>query len=73
MADSADVIIVGAGLAGLVAAAELGDRGKRVILVDQEGPQNLGGQAHWSLGGLLMIDTPETPHGYPRQPGACEQ
>ncbi|NRB00418.1 MAG: FAD-binding dehydrogenase [Rhodobacteraceae bacterium] len=55
----ADVIVVGAGLAGLVAAAELGDRGKSVIIVDQEGPQNLGGQAHWSLGGLCMIDTPE--------------
>uniref|UniRef100_UPI0035162DA3 FAD-dependent oxidoreductase n=1 Tax=Cognatishimia sp. TaxID=2211648 RepID=UPI0035162DA3 len=55
----ADVIIVGAGLAGLAAAAELGDRGKSVIIVDQEGPQNLGGQAHWSLGGLFMIDTPE--------------
>lgn len=57
--DSADVIVIGAGLAGLVAAAELGDRGKRVILIDQEGPQNLGGQAFWSLGGLFMIDTPE--------------
>lgn len=55
----ADVIIVGAGLAGLVAAVELGDRGKSVIIVDQEGPQNLGGQAFWSLGGLFMVDTPE--------------
>lgn len=55
----ADVIIVGAGLAGLVAAAELGDRGKSVLILDQEGPQNLGGQAFWSLGGLFMIDTPE--------------
>lgn len=55
----ADVIVVGAGLAGLAAAAELGDRGKSVLIVDQEGPQNLGGQAFWSLGGLFMIDTPE--------------
>lgn len=55
----ADVIIVGAGLAGLVAACELGDRGKRVILLDQEPEHFLGGQAHWSLGGLFMIDTPE--------------
>ncbi len=54
-----DVVIVGAGLSGLAAAAELGDRGKNVVIVDQEGPQNLGGQAHWSLGGLFMIDTPE--------------
>ncbi|MGB1388909.1 MAG: FAD-binding dehydrogenase [Paracoccaceae bacterium] len=57
--DQADVIIVGGGLAGLVAAAELGDRGKRVILLDQEPESFLGGQAFWSLGGLLMIDTPE--------------
>ncbi|MAW86187.1 MAG: FAD-binding dehydrogenase [Phyllobacteriaceae bacterium] len=55
----ADVIIVGAGLAGLVAANELAGRGKRVILLDQEGEQNLGGQAFWSLGGLFMVDTPE--------------
>ncbi|MFC6688409.1 FAD-binding dehydrogenase [Jhaorihella thermophila] len=57
--DDADAIIVGGGLAGLVAAAELGDRGKRVILLDQEPEQFLGGQAFWSLGGLFMIDTPE--------------
>jgi len=57
--DQADVIIVGAGLAGLVAAAELADRNKRVIIIDQEPEQNLGGQAFWSLGGLMMVDTPE--------------
>ncbi len=54
-----DLIIVGAGLAGLVAAAEAADRGKRVIVLDQEGEQNLGGQAFWSLGGLFMINTLE--------------
>ena len=54
-----DVIVVGAGLAGLVAAAELADAGKRVILVDQEGEQSLGGQAFWSLGGLFLVDSPE--------------
>ena len=52
-------IIVGAGLAGLVAACEVAQAGKRVLVVDQEGRQNLGGQAFWSLGGLLMVDTPE--------------
>ena len=57
--DQADAIIVGAGLAGLAAAAELGDRGKRVLIVDQEPRRFLGGQAFWSLGGLFMIDTPE--------------
>lgn len=55
----ADIIIVGAGLAGLVAANEAADRGKRVLILDQEGEQNLGGQAFWSLGGLFMVDTPE--------------
>jgi uncharacterized protein len=58
MADT-DVIIVGSGLAGLVAAAELGDRGKKVILLDQEPERFLGGQAFWSLGGLFMVGTPE--------------
>ena len=57
--NSADVIIVGTGLAGLAAAAELGDRGKSVILLDQESEAFLGGQAFWSLGGLFMVDTPE--------------
>jgi len=59
MASDADAIVVGGGLAGLVAATELTDAGKRVILVDQEGDQNLGGQAFWSFGGLFLVDTPE--------------
>ncbi|MDH0869664.1 FAD-dependent oxidoreductase [Rhizobium pusense] len=46
-----DVIVVGAGLAGLVAATEAAARGLSVCVVDQEGEQNLGGQAFWSLGG----------------------
>ena len=54
-----DVIVVGGGIAGLVAATEVADAGKRVVVVDQEGEQNLGGQAFWSLGGLFMVDTPE--------------
>jgi predicted oxidoreductase len=55
----ADVIIVGSGLAGLVAGAELAEAGKRVIIVDQEPEQSLGGQAFWSLGGLFLVNTPE--------------
>ncbi|MGA9376208.1 MAG: FAD-binding dehydrogenase [Mycobacterium sp.] len=58
MAD-ADVIVVGAGLAGLVAAAELTERGRRVLIVDQENAANLGGQAYWSFGGLFLVDSPE--------------
>jgi predicted oxidoreductase len=55
----ADVIIVGGGLSGLVAAAELGDAGKKVIILEQEGENSLGGQAFWSLGGLFFVDSPE--------------
>ena len=55
----ADAIVVGHGLAGLVAAAELADAGRRVVVVDQESEANLGGQAHWSFGGLFFIDSPE--------------
>ncbi|GAB3492458.1 FAD-binding dehydrogenase [Flexivirga lutea] len=55
----ADVIIVGAGLAGLVAAGELITAGKKVVVVDQENAANLGGQAWWSFGGLFFVDSPE--------------
>ncbi|KOV96555.1 FAD-binding dehydrogenase [Streptomyces sp. NRRL B-3648] len=58
-AKDADVIVVGAGLAGLVAAHELTSRGRRVALVDQENAANLGGQAFWSFGGLFLVDSPE--------------
>ncbi|RZS66100.1 hypothetical protein EV187_1813 [Agromyces ramosus] len=54
-----DAIIVGAGLSGLVAAAELVDAGKHVVIVEQEPEASLGGQAHWSFGGLFLIDSPE--------------
>ncbi|ADB30023.1 fumarate reductase/succinate dehydrogenase flavoprotein domain protein [Kribbella flavida DSM 17836] len=55
----ADVIVVGAGLAGLAATAELADAGRKVLLLDQEPEASLGGQAHWSFGGLLFVDSPE--------------
>jgi predicted oxidoreductase len=62
MNESADAIIVGAGLAGLVAAAELIDAGKRIIVLEQESEANLGGQAWWSFGGIFLVDSPEQRH-----------
>ncbi|MEV8535070.1 FAD-binding dehydrogenase [Streptomyces sp. NPDC051211] len=59
MTYDADVIVIGAGLAGLAATAELVDAGRKVILLDQEPEQSLGGQAHWSFGGLFFVNSPE--------------
>ncbi|MEU8586331.1 FAD-binding dehydrogenase [Streptomyces sp. NPDC048664] len=59
MAYDADVIVIGAGLAGLAATAELADAGRKVILLDQEPEQSMGGQAFWSFGGLFFVDSPE--------------
>lgn len=59
MQDSNDAIVIGAGLAGLVAATELTDAGKRVLVLEQEPEQSLGGQAFWSFGGLFFVDSPE--------------
>src|SRR5438045_8969996 len=59
MTQDADVIVVGAGLAGLVATAELTDAGRRVILIEQESEPWLGGQAFWSFGGLFLVNSPE--------------
>jgi uncharacterized protein len=59
MSESTDVIVIGAGLAGLVAATELTDAGKRVLVLEQEPEHSLGGQAFWSFGGLFFVDSPE--------------
>ena len=55
----AEVIVVGAGLSGLVAATEIADGGRRVLLLEREGEQDLGAQAWWSFGGLFLVDSPE--------------
>jgi uncharacterized protein len=54
-----DVIVIGHGLAGLTATAEIADKGKKVLLLDQEPESSIGGQAFWSFGGLFLIDSPE--------------
>jgi predicted oxidoreductase len=58
-AQDADAIVVGGGLAGLAATAELAAAGRTVILLDQEPESNLGGQAFWSFGGLFFVDSDE--------------
>ena len=55
----ADVLVVGAGLAGLVTATEIAATGKSVLILDQENAANIGGQAFWSFGGLFLVDSPE--------------
>jgi len=59
MPEQADAIIIGAGLAGLVAASELVDAGKKVVILEQEPEASFGGQAWWSFGGLFLVDSPE--------------
>lgn len=51
-------IIIGAGLSGLVTAYELTKAGKKVIIIDQESRESIGGQAFWSFGGLFFINSP---------------
>ncbi|HWR85268.1 MAG TPA: FAD-binding dehydrogenase [Rhodoglobus sp.] len=57
--DEPDALVIGAGLAGLVAASELLNAGRTVTIVDQEPEASLGGQAWWSFGGLFFVDSPE--------------
>ncbi len=54
----ADVVVIGGGLAGLVATCELVRAGKSVLVVEQENSENLGGQAYWSFGGIFLVDSP---------------
>jgi predicted oxidoreductase len=56
---AADAIVIGAGLAGLVATAELIEAGKHVVVLEQEPEASFGGQAWWSFGGLFLVNSPE--------------
>lgn len=57
-----EVVVIGAGLSGLVAAAEAADAGRRVTILDQEPAASIGGQAWWSFGGLFLVNSPEQRH-----------
>lgn len=54
----ADVTVIGGGLAGIVTAFGLIERGKRVILVERDKAQKFGGMARDAFGGILMVGTP---------------
>ena len=53
-----DVVIAGGGLAGLATALELLDRGLRVLVLDRDSEDRLGGLAKRSFGGVMFVDTP---------------
>jgi len=53
-----DVIIIGAGIAGLVTALECLDQGRRVIILDRDEAENAGGLAKLAFGGMALVDTP---------------
>ncbi len=53
-----DVVVVGAGLAGIVAAIELLNRGRHVLLMDRDVEENFGGLAKESFGGIWFAGTP---------------
>ncbi len=57
--DQRDVLVVGAGLAGLVTAVELAEHGRDVLVVDRCLPEEVGGLAREAFGGMFMVDTPE--------------
>ena len=54
-----EVIVIGAGIAGIVCALELLEQGRRVLLLDRDQPEKLGGLARESMGGMFAVDTPE--------------
>jgi hypothetical protein len=56
---TAEVVIVGAGIAGIVCALELLEQGRRVLLLDRDQADKLGGLARESFGGMFAVDTPE--------------
>jgi uncharacterized protein len=59
MAESADVVVVGGGIAGLVATLELLEHGRDVLLLDRCKPEEVGGLAREAFGGMFMADTSE--------------
>lgn len=55
----ADVVIVGGGIAGIVTALELLDHNCKVIILDRDRPENFGGLAKESFGGIFIVNSPQ--------------
>lgn len=53
-----EIVIVGAGLAGLVAAHECLERGKTVTIIDRHSEKDVGGLARTAFGGMALVGTP---------------
>jgi len=53
-----DVVIVGAGIAGLVAAHECLEKGKSVTIIDRHAEEHVGGLARTAFGGMALVGTP---------------
>jgi predicted oxidoreductase len=54
----ADAVIVGGGIAGITAAIELLHEGQKVLVIDRDVEEELGGLAKWSFGGMFFVDSP---------------
>lgn len=54
-----DVVVVGGGIAGMVAGLELLSTGCKVLLVDRDLEANFGGLAKESFGGLFVVGSDE--------------
>ena len=64
-----DVLIVGAGLAGITAALELLECNLNIAIVDRDCEENFGGLAMNALGGMTLVDTPiQRRHGIKDSP-----
>jgi predicted oxidoreductase len=59
LSEDRDVLVVGAGLAGLVTTLELLEQGRDVVLVDRCRPDEVGGLAREAFGGMFMVDSSE--------------
>lgn len=59
----ADVVIVGGGIAGIVAALELLEKDKSVLILDRDEEGKFGGLAKESFGGIFLVGTRQQRRG----------